>query len=123
LTGFFATTIFAVKYVKPKNKIHESAYIKLKWLCRIISILALVLFFMTESVPVFIGLLIALMISEMLTIFHVKDINASMYKQAWAYFMICFGIILICPVISMVGIIYLSCIKDKVNVKDFLRLL
>ncbi|MBR5904502.1 MAG: hypothetical protein IKZ49_03130 [Alphaproteobacteria bacterium] len=123
ITGFLASVVLSTKYIKPRGRIHESAYIKLKWLCRIVSILGFVLFFMTESVPVFIGLLGALMVSEMLTIFHVKDINSSMYKQAWAYFMICFGIVLICPIISAIGIIYLSFMNKNTNIKDFLRLL
>lgn len=123
ITGFFATTVFAVKYMKPHDKIHESAYIKLKWLCRIVAILAFVLFFMTESVPVFIGLLGAILLTEILTIFHSKTINQVMYKQSWACFMIGLGIILICPVISVIGVIYLSFIENKINIKDFLALL
>ena len=123
LTGFFCVTAFATRYTKAREKIHKSAYIKLKWLFRIISILALILFVLTESVPVFAGLMIVCLLSEMMTIYHSKHLPEYMFKQAWALLMICFGIIIICPLISMLGIIYLVCSVQRIDFKDFLKLL
>lgn len=123
ITGFFAITCFATKYTNARQKIHESAYIKLKWLFRIMSLLALVLFFMTESVPVFIGLMIATMMSEMLYIYHSKGIKKDLYKQSFAWFIICFGIILVCPVVSAIGIVYLTFLQNLAKPKDFADLL
>ena len=122
-TGFFCATAFATKYTKARSRIYNSAYIKLKWLFRIMALLALILFVLTESVPVFLGLMAACMLSEMLTIYHSKSIPEYLFKQSWALVLISFGIIIICPVISMLGIIYLSFISSKVNFKDFLKLL
>lgn len=123
LTGFFCVTAFATKYTKPRAKIHDSAYIKLKWLFRIMAALALILFVLTESVPVFMGLMTLCMLSEMITIYHGKGIPEHVFGQSWALLMICFGIITICPFISMLGVLYLLSLSKKIDYKDFTRLL
>jgi hypothetical protein len=122
-TGFFAITTLTTKYTNARSKIYQSAFIKLKWLLRIIALLAVVLFVSTESVPVFIGLLGAVGLLEALSIYHDKKFSDTMFKQSWAMMMICFGIIIICPVISALGIVYLTFIPNKVSVRDFMRLL
>lgn len=121
--GFFAVTTIATKYVKARGKIRQSAYVKLKWLFRIISLLALVLFASTESVPVFLGLLLAVLLLEALNIYHSKKISGNMYKQSWAALIISLGILIVCPVLSAVGIIYWSFAPNKSKALDFLRLL
>lgn len=121
--GFFATTTIATKYVNVRGKIRQSAYIKLKWLFRIVSILAFILFTSTESVPVFLGLLGAMLLSETLTIYHSKKIADNMYKQSWAWLIISLGILIVCPVLSAIGIIYLSFAPNKSKMLDFLWLL
>lgn len=123
LTGFFAITTLMAKYTNARSKIYESAYIKLKWLFRIVASLALILFGLTESVPVFIGLLGVIGISEMLTIYHSKGSYDKLSKQSWAMMLVWFGIIVMCPVISCMGILYLSHLSEKPNFKDFARLL
>lgn len=123
VTGFFCITTLVAKYTNARGRIYKSAYVKLKWLFRIMSILALILFVLTESVPIFVGLMGVCAISEMLTIYHGKTIPESIYKQSWALFLICFGTIIICPVISMLGIIYLCFNNQKPCVKDFTDLL
>ena len=123
LGGFFCVTTLAVGYTNAKAKIYNSAYIKLKWLCRIMSILALILFVLTESVPVFIGLMAVCMVSEMLTIYHSKGMSEHICKQSWALLLITFGIMAICPFISMLGLIYLMFIPNKLDLKDFKELL
>jgi len=123
LVGFFCVTALAARYTNTRMGIYQSAYVKLKWLCRILAILALILFVLTESVPVFIGLMAVCMLSEMLTIYHSKNISEHIYKQSWALAMIGFGTIIICPVITMMGIIYLTSIAKKVDFKDYTKLL
>ncbi len=123
ITGFFAITVLAVKYTNARSKIYESAYIKLKWLCRILGLLALVLFGLTESVPVFVGLLLVVAISEMLTIYHSKSKSDIVSKQSWALLLMCFGALIICPVISCLGILYLSKMSGNLKFKDFYALL
>ncbi len=123
MCGFFCVTTLVTKYTNARSKIYNSAYIKLKWLFRISAILALILFVVTESIPVFLGALGACGISQMLTIYHGKHEMKNMSKQSWAMFLVMFGVIIICPLISVLGIIYLSFLPDKINHKDFLKLL
>jgi len=123
ITGFFATLVFVVKYTNARAKIHQSAYVKLKWLFRIVALLALILFVLTESVPVFIGLLGATGISEMLTIYHSKKVPETISKQAWGMLLICFGLLIMCPVITCLGILYLLRDSEKISPKDFYGLL
>ena len=121
--GVCAVTALVVKYTKPRAKIHDSAYIKLKWLFRILSILALVLFVVTESVPVFLSLLITCGLSEMLTIIHRKSFNSELAKHACALMIFGLGIIIICPVISALGILYLTFVSQKIKLREFRDLL
>lgn len=123
LCGFFMVTAFVARYTKARSKIYTSAYIKLKWLCRIVSILALILFVLTESIPVFVGLMFWCALSEMLTVYHGKQKMKILSEQSWALLLIMFGIVIICPLISALGIIYLLFVPSKVDFKDFLRLL
>ena len=123
ITGFFAVSVFVLKYIKSRSKIYQSAYIKLKWLMRICALLALVLFAMTESVPVFAGLMLVVAVSEMLTICHSKKTPEILFKQSWAMLLICFGALIMCPVISCLGILYLENLHNPVKAEDFCGLL
>ena len=123
LTGFFAITTLVAKYVNARSKIYESAYIKLKWLFRIIAALAIVLFVSTESVPVFVGLLGALCLDEALTIYHSNKVATNISKHSWAMMLICFGVLIMCPVISCLGILYLIQHGENMKAKTFLDLL
>ena len=123
LGGFFGVTALVVKYTNARSKIYKSAYVKLKWLFRIMSLLALILFVLTESVPVFLGLMFVCGISEMLTVYHGKPLPDFIFKQSWALLLITFGAMIICPIISAMGLIYLMIMSDKVDYKNFTRLL
>lgn len=121
--GFFAVTALVTKYTNARAKIYQSAYIKLKWLFRILSLLALILFVLTESVPVFVGLMVVCALLEMLTIYHGRGISENIFKQSWALLLITFGLVIICPLISMLGLIYLMTFAPKIKCKDFTNLL
>jgi len=123
LSGFFAVTTLVVKYTNARSKIHQSAYVKLKWLFRILSLLALILFVLTESVPVFLGLMGVCGILEMLNIYHGKPLPEYMFKQSWALMLIIFGIMIICPIITTMGLVYLLFVPNKIDYKDFTKLL
>ena len=123
LCGFFCVTSLAAGYTNARAKIYKSAYIKLKWLCRIMSVLALILFVLTESVPVFIGLMTVCLLSESLTIYHGKNLPENVSKQSWALLLISFGIVIICPLISMIGILYLIPLWKRLSINDFIKLL
>ena len=123
IVGFFAVTTLVTKYTNARARIRQSVFIKLKWLFRILTLLALILFVATESVPVFIGLLMCVWLLEALSVYHSAKLSDVVYKQSWAMLMICFGVIIICPVISALGIVYLTFVSKQISVKDFSRLL
>ena len=123
ITGFFAVTALVAKYANACGKIHNSAYVKLKWLVRIFAILALILFWLTESVPVFIGLLIMTALCEFLTIYHSKHKNNAIARQSLALFLFCFGIVIVCPVLSALGIVYAVFNPSDARAKDYTELL
>lgn len=123
LTGFFVITTVVTKYVKSRGKIRQSAFIKLRWLFRIVSLLALILFISTESVPVFLGLMVSVGFLESLSVYHSKKCSENMFRQSWAWVIMCLGILIMCPVISAIGIIYLTFIPNRGKATDYLRLL
>ncbi|MBO7644920.1 MAG: hypothetical protein J6S57_01285 [Alphaproteobacteria bacterium] len=123
ITGLCAITALTTKYIRARGRIHHSAYIKLKWLFRIMSLLAFVLFMSTESVPIFIGFLMATWSLEMLSIYHSEDISENVSKQSFANLLICVGILIICPAVSGIGVLYLASLSKKISFKEFLALL
>lgn len=120
--GWCAVTALVTRFVNQRGRIHQSAYVKLKWLGRIVSLLAFILFLSTESVPVFIGLILALGIMEMLSVYHAKNLSENLPMQSFAMLMISVGIIMICPVISAMGVVLLAQ-SGNVKRRDFRALL
>lgn len=118
----FATNI-AVRYVNPRSKIHHSAYIKLKWLARFITALAIVLFIMTESVPVFIGTIAAIFMLIALSIWHRDTIAPDIARRAFAAQIMIFGIITGMHAITAIGIIYWTMIPKSPFWSDIRTLL
>jgi hypothetical protein len=121
--GWCAITALVTKYTNARGRIHHSAYIKLKWLFRIVSLLAFALFVMTESVPVFFGLLASLGLLEMLSVYHSKHISRNICRWTLAWLLIGFGVIIICPVISALGVIYMTFDHESISIKDVTNLL
>lgn len=120
--GWCAVTALVTRFVNQRGRIHQSAYVKLKWLGRIVSFLAFILFLSTESVPVFIGLVLSLGWTESLSVYHSKNIPENVSFQALAMLMVAVGIIIICPVISAMGIVLLSK-YGKLKSQDYRALL
>lgn len=105
--GLMAATV-AVRNIIPSNKIHDSAYIKLKWLVRFIVALGFAVFIMTESVPVFLGLVFAGFILFAMSVWHAEKTPDALGDKLYAITILAFGIITTMPVISTIGIIYLA---------------
>jgi hypothetical protein len=106
--GMLGIIIFAIRNVNPRARIHNSAFIKLKWMARIVSALCLVLFILTESVPVFLGLGLMFFISTAMSVWHAKSIPDNLSKILWGYMLCAFGVITVMPVITALGILYLQ---------------
>lgn len=124
ITGFFAITALVTRYVHPRARIYNSAYVKLKWLMRILGLLVLVLFGLTESVPVFLGLIAVVGLMEILSVWHAKELpDNDIWKKSLAMTLICFGTISVLPIITCFGILYLVNSGKKISFGDFKFLL
>lgn len=113
--------IFAVRNIKPKAKVHHSAYIKIKWLCRFSSALAAAIFLFTESIPVFFGMTAMFFISVALSVWHAEKLPAeALSKKVWAWLLMCFGILTINPVISVLAVLLAKDIQN-IDMKKYLK--
>lgn len=107
ITGIFAVMTFALFNCRPHGIVYNSAYIKLKWLGRVICLLGGALFLLTEAVPVFLGTLVAVFAMVWLSIAHAKDFETEMVgHKMFAVTLMLFGMIIVVPVITCLGILY-----------------
>ncbi|MDE6478046.1 MAG: hypothetical protein K2L94_02235, partial [Alphaproteobacteria bacterium] len=105
ITGAAAMATLAIRYIPSRDRIHHSAFVKLKWMMRFVTCFALVLFALTESVPVFTGLLAALFILFAMSVWHATRIPEKLGEQMWAITLMTFGVLTVMPVISALGIL------------------
>jgi len=108
LIGIFAAATIAVRNIVPANKIHDSAYVKLKWMMRFVVMLAVAVFVMTESVPVFLGAIVSAFMLFALSVWHSGNTHSALGDKLYALTVLAFGIIISMPVISVIGIIMLA---------------
>jgi hypothetical protein len=105
--GIFAVMAFALFNFKPHGFIYNSAYVKLKWLGRVICVLGGALFLLTEAVPVFLGTLVAVLAMVWLSIVHAQTFEVeTLGHKVFAILLMLFGVILVMPVITCLGILY-----------------
>ena len=105
ITGIAAMATFALRNVNPRGRIHNSAYVKLKWMARFIVALAAVLFVMTESVPVFLGLMVVVFGLFAMSIWHATAVPQIAAARMLAITIMMFGIITTMPVVTVLGIL------------------
>ncbi|MDE6250302.1 MAG: hypothetical protein K2M34_01545 [Alphaproteobacteria bacterium] len=103
--GALVAGTVVVNNVKPSGRIHRSAYIKLKWMARFITALGVVMFFLTESVPVFLGTVAVFMVLFGLSQWHAKHVSDTLGMRLFALAMAAFGVITTMPVITALGIL------------------
>lgn len=104
--------VVALQNINSRGAIHTSAYIKLKWMFRFVAALCVVLFVMTESVPVFLGLMVVSFMSSALTIWHRDSVHAGLVEFLFATVLMLFGIITVVPVISALGLVAMQRVPD-----------
>jgi len=107
LVGMLAVATIAIRNIIPMSKIHQSAYVKLKWMARFVVMLGFAVFMMTESVPVFLGTLGAMFVLFALSVWHSAKTNVVLPDNLYAMTIILFGLIITMPVMCAIGIIYL----------------
>ncbi len=87
------------------GRIHHSAYVKLKWMARFITVLAIALFMLTESVPIFLGMTAMFFVLFALSIFHADKMPSELAERMLAIVLVVFGILTTIPVITALGIV------------------
>ena len=104
--GITAVAAVVASNVKACDRINNSLFIKLKWLFRVIALLAISLFLLTEAVPVFIGALAMSAIVFALSVYHAKSSLFDLGNKLFAVCLFSFGVITVMPVISALGLIF-----------------
>lgn len=106
VTGMLAMAVIVVRNIKPHDRIYHSAFVKLKLMTRIVAALCLILFILTESVPVFLGFAAVLVVQFTMSVWHEQSLPDALSKKLWSLLICCFGIMLSLPVITALGIVY-----------------
>lgn len=104
--------VVALQNINSRGAIHASAYIKLKWMFRFVAALCVVLFVMTESVPVFLGLMVVSFMSAALTIWHRDSVHADLAEFLFATVLVLFGVITVMPVVTALGLVAMQRVRD-----------
>ncbi|MBO7642731.1 MAG: hypothetical protein J6S74_01165 [Alphaproteobacteria bacterium] len=108
IVGMCLAATIALRNVKPSNKIHDSAYVKLKWMARFVVMLAVAVFIMTESVPVFLMAELAGFVLFSLSVWHSTNQPDVLSNKLYALTILLFGIIVTMPAICAIGVVTLS---------------
>lgn len=107
IVGMCLAATIALRNIKPSNKIHDSAYVKLKWMARFVVMLAVAVFIMTESVPVFLMAELAGFVLFALSVWHSANQTDVLSNKLYALTILLFGIITTMPAICAIGIVLL----------------
>lgn len=101
-----AAAVVALRNIKPRGLIRNSAYVKLKWLARFLSVFCVALFVLTESVPVFLGMTFMLFIMFAMSVAHSDKVSEYADGYMFSILLGLFGIITVMPVVTALGILY-----------------
>jgi hypothetical protein len=107
-TGIVIAAAMAINLVAPRGRVHNSAYIKLKWLMRFVLGLCMVLFILTEAVPIFIAGVVAAFISFGLSVWHAESISGELGNWMLAWAIILFGVLIDVATITAIGIVWIA---------------
>ena len=105
--GLPIVDMVVLRNTRARGKIYNSAFIKLKWMVRCLIALSGVLFVMTESVPVFVGLSCLVGCLAWLKIVHAHngDVPEHLANRLLMLALFCFGVITVMPVVSVLAIL------------------
>lgn len=104
--GAAAVATMVLNNVVARGRIHQGAYVKLKWLARCLSVLGCALFLLTEALPIFIGEMAMLALMFAMSVWHSKGLAAGLVNKMYAVVLMSFGLITVMPVITALGIVY-----------------
>ena len=121
--GALAAATLAVRNINASGRIHDSAYIKLKWMIRFVAALGIALFIMTESVPVFLGTSVAFFMLVSLSVWHAKKMPSALDEKLFALSVITFGVLTTMPVITAIGVVYMANLPKSNLMREIKQLL
>lgn len=108
LTGAVFSVTVALKIVRAREKIHHSAFIKIKWLLRFVATLCAVLFVLTEAVPMFLATIAMVWGLSALSVWHLKETDKNIADFFCALLLVLFGVLISVPTISVLGLLQIS---------------
>lgn len=123
IVGIFAMATLATNNISPRGRIRHGIYTKLKWLLRCIILLCILLFGLTESVPVFLGTLGITFILFALSVWHAQSVSPDLCNQLFGLCLMTFGIITTMPALTAIGMLYIGQTTDTIKWRDFRFLL
>lgn len=123
MIGMCAMAVIALNNINPRGKIRKSAFVKLKWMMRVVSVLMVALFLLTESVPLFVGMCVALLLMFIMSVWHMVSVPEFLMERMLAMLIMLFGAITTMPFISAIGVLYWSMIPNGNFWRDFRTLL
>jgi hypothetical protein len=106
LFGLAVAGVFVLRNVNVRGALSRGVYIKLKWLLRLVCVLGMMLFIMTESVPVFLGLVVACIMNFALSVWHAHARFDDLVQKMIALVLMLFGFLTVMPVIVALGVVY-----------------
>ncbi|MBD5391352.1 hypothetical protein HDR66_00940 [bacterium] len=103
MMGVALAAAVAVRMTPARGRVANSVYKKLKWMFRIVAALCVVLFLLTESVPVFLGTSAVFCVMFAMSVYHAAEIPMNLYRAMMGLCLIIFGMITTLPLISAIG--------------------
>ncbi len=118
MTGILLAAALAVDIVPACGRIHKSAFVKLKWLVRFGTVLCMVLFLLTEAVPIFMAATFMAFVLFAMSMWHRESVSAGVCGKMICLGVIAFGILIEVPTITALGVFWLSIINSNENRSD-----
>ncbi len=106
LMGVCGVAVIALNNVSACGCISNSVFTKVKWLMRVLVLLSMALFLLTESVPVFIGMCVTTFLSFVISIYHSSSVIEGLSGRMLAFMLMLFGAMTTMPVLSAVGVLW-----------------
>ena len=122
MTGILLAAAVVTDIVPACGRIHKSAFVKLKWLVRFGTALCMVLFLLTEAVPIFIATTFMAFVLFAMSVCHRESVADSVLHKMLALAVIMFGILVEVPTITALGLFWIAILNSD-DVRPDARLL
>lgn len=113
ITGVLIAATSAIVLVNPRERIHKSAYIKLKWMVRFVAALCMILFLLTEAVPIFIASVISVFTLCAMSVWHATSVPAHLASLFMAWTILAFGVLTGLVTLTAMGALWIGVIKSE----------